>query len=70
MTESMKSDVALGECLDAERAVAISPSFAVPSNRYSDLFGLWPPELFEGFEEFVKRSRARSANRRGAPSWW
>lgn len=47
-----------------------APSFDIPSNKYSDIFGLWPPELFEGFEEFVKESRERSAERREPPSWW
>ncbi len=46
------------------------PSFEVPSNKYADIFGLWPAELFEGFEEFVRRSRERSADRREPPPWW
>jgi hypothetical protein len=47
-----------------------APSFDIPSNKYSDIFGLWPPELFDGFEEFVKESRERSADRREPPPWW
>ena len=46
------------------------PSFNTPSNKYADIFGLWPPELFEGFEEFVRKSRERSADRREPPPWW
>ncbi len=49
---------------------ANSPSFDIPSNKYSDIFGLWPPEIWEGFEEFVKESRERSAERREPPPWW
>lgn len=30
------------------------PSFDVPSNKYADIFGLWPPELFDGFDEFCQ----------------
>ena len=55
------TDDALSQC---------SPSFDIPSNKYSDIFGLWPPELFDGFEEFVKESRERSAERREPPPWW
>ena len=47
-----------------------APSFDIPSNKYSDIFGLWPPELFDGFEEFVKESRERSNERREPPPWW
>jgi hypothetical protein len=46
------------------------PSFDIPSNKYSDIFGLWPPELFEGFEEFVKESRTESGFGREPPPWW
>ena len=42
----------------------------IPSNRYSDLLGYFPAEIFEGFEEFVRRSRERSKNRRVPPPWW
>jgi hypothetical protein len=47
-----------------------TPSFDIPSNKYSDIIGLWPPELFEGFEEFVKDCRRESGYGREPPSWW
>jgi len=46
------------------------PSFDVPSNKYADIFGLWPPELFEGFEEFVLQCRRESGLGREPPPWW
>lgn len=49
---------------------ANSPSFDIPSNKYSDIFGLWPPEIWEGFEEFVKESRRQSGFGREPPEWW
>lgn len=47
-----------------------TPSFDIPSNKYSDIFGLWPPELFDGFEEFVRESRRQSGFGREPPEWW
>ena len=47
-----------------------SPSFAIPSNKYSDIFGPWPPELFEGFEDFVQQCRRESGFGREPPPWW
>jgi hypothetical protein len=55
---------------DGDTTGHTSPSFDIPSNKYADIFGLWPPELFDGFEEFVKQRRQRSAERREPPPWW
>ena len=67
MSESTDS---VPETSDADASVTAAPSFAIPSNKYSDLFGLWPPELFDGFEEFVKESRRQSGYGPEPPPWW
>jgi hypothetical protein len=46
------------------------PSFDIPSNKYADIFGLWPPELFDGFDEFVLKCRRESGFGREPPPWW
>jgi hypothetical protein len=68
MSESIEDSVP--ESNEPGTSVAPSPSFAIPSNEYSDLFGLWPPELFDGFEEFVRESRQQSGFGREPPPWW
>jgi hypothetical protein len=68
MSESTEDSVP--ETHDPDASVTASPSLAIPSNKYSDLFGLFPPELFDGFEEFVRESRLKSANVREPPPWW
>jgi hypothetical protein len=50
--------------------VSRAPPTETARNSYADLFGFFSPDLFEGFEEFVKKSRERSANRREPPPWW
>ena len=55
---------------DPDIAVLAAPSLDVPSNRYSDIFGLFPSELFDGFEEFVRESRRQSGFGREPPPWW
>jgi hypothetical protein len=72
MTESTIPENAGAVVLSAENTPGggTPPSFDIPSNKYSDIFGLWPPELFDGFEEFVKECRERSNERREPPPWW
>ena len=68
MSESI--DDSVPETNEPDASTAVAPSFAVPSNKYSDIFGLWPPELFDGFEEFIRESRLKSAIKREPPPWW
>lgn len=62
MSESIEDSVV------EARDVTLSPH--APRNQYSDLFDFFSPELFEGFEEFVRESRLNSAKVRKVPSWW
>ena len=62
MSESLEDSVT--------EAHDVTPSEHPPRNQYSDLFDFFSPELFEGFEEFVKESRLKSADVREVPSWW
>lgn len=55
---------------NAGESVTPAPSLAFPGNKYSDLFGLFPPELFDGFEDFVRESRKQSGFGREPPPWW
>lgn len=41
----------------------------VPRNSYSDIYWPWPQD-WDGFEEFVKKSREESSKCREAPPWW
>ena len=50
-----------------DESVDGTSSREISSNRYSDLLGYFPAEIFE---EFVRRSRERSKNRREPPPWW
>jgi len=67
MSESLEDSVIQSP---ATAAVTAPTSLDVPSNKYSDLLGVFPPELFEGFEEFVKECRRESGFGQEPPSWW
>lgn len=68
MSES--TEASMPRTRDADVSVTPSPSFPILRNKYSDLFELFSPELFDGFEEFVKESRGQSAFGREPPPWW
>ena len=70
MTESMNREGVSAVACSEEEAVTQPLSLESRSTQYSDLLGLFPAELFEGLEEFVRRSRERSRHRREPPSWW
>lgn len=68
MTETR--DLASSVVLADDALDSTPPSFDIPSNKYADIAGLWPPELFEGFEEFVLKCRRESGFGREPPPWW
>ena len=68
MSESIEYFVP--EARDPDASVTAALSLDAPRNQYSDLFGFFSPELFEGFEEFVRESRLKSAIVRETPPWW
>ena len=70
MVESLNREDGSSAAGPGDEPASCGPSFDVPSNKYSDLFGLFPAELFDGFEEFVKESRRQSGFGKEPPSWW
>ena len=70
MVESENRVVAKPTVTAGDLSDAATSSLPVRNSPFAGFFGLWDPGVFDGLEEFVARSRRRSANRRKPPSWW
>ena len=70
MVESENREVTKPTVTAGDTSDAATSSLLTRNNPFAEFFGVWGPELFDGLEEFVARSRRRSANRRKPPSWW